>query len=83
MEEVGRAVREAAPVPPRELNAQVSEELSQVVLSALSRDPDRRYASAGWFQAALARFMDERIGTQMAIASLVRGLFGSDANIRR
>ncbi|MHB8417381.1 MAG: serine/threonine-protein kinase [Myxococcales bacterium] len=81
LDEVGRAVREAAPTPPHELRREVPEELSDAVRSALSRNPDRRYATAGWFRAAIARFMDERIGTQMAIASLVRGLFGSGANI--
>jgi hypothetical protein len=50
-------------------------------MNSLSRDPDRRYATAGWFRAALARFLDERIGTQMGIASLVRTLFGSGSNI--
>lgn len=83
IEEVGRAVRETDPPPPHQLRSEVPEELSQVVMSALSRDPDRRYATAGWFRAALARFMDERIATQMAIASVVRGLFGSDSNIGR
>jgi hypothetical protein len=73
-------VLEASPTPPRELRKEVGEELSTVVMNSLSRDPDRRYATAGWFRAALARFWDERIGTQMAIASLVRALFGSESN---
>ncbi len=78
-EEVRAAVIECRPVPPLELRPDIGKELSDVVMNALSRDPDRRYASAEWFRAALARFWDERIGTQMAIASVVRGLFGSQA----
>jgi serine/threonine-protein kinase len=81
LEEVSAAVQEASPTPPRELRPEISEDLSTVVMNSLSRDPDRRYATAGWFRAALARFWDERIGTQMAIASLVRALFGSESNI--
>jgi serine/threonine-protein kinase len=81
IEEVSAAVREAMPTPPVAIRPEVGEELSSVVMNSLSRDPDRRYATAGWFRAALARFLDERIGTQMGIASLVRTLFGSGSNI--
>ncbi|MHB1845598.1 MAG: serine/threonine-protein kinase [Deltaproteobacteria bacterium] len=76
VEEVAAAVRRAAPPPPVELRAGLGPELSETLMNALSVDPDRRYATAGWFKAALARFWDERIGNQMAIAAVVRGLFG-------
>ncbi len=77
IDEVAAAVRRAAPVPPAELRPGLAPELSEVVMNGLSRDPDRRYATAGWFKAALGPFWDDRIGNQMAIAAVVRGLFGT------
>ena len=37
---------------------------------------DRFAEAAGEFRAALAPYLDDRVGTPMAIASVVRGLFG-------
>ena len=37
------------PIPPRELNPEISSELQEVVYRALRRDPARRYATAGAF----------------------------------
>jgi serine/threonine-protein kinase len=76
VDDVSAAVRGGRLLPPRELRPEIREELSNVVMTALSREPDRRYASAGKFRAALAGFLDERMGTQNAIASLIRALFG-------
>ena len=39
--------------------------------------PARRFVSAAEFAAALEPHYDERIGTPLAIAALVRGLFGA------
>ena len=76
LEEVGASIRAASPPSPVSLRPELDPALSLVATNALSRDPDRRYATAGWFRAALASFWDERIGNQMAIAAVVRGLFG-------
>ncbi len=37
------------PVPPRELNPEISPQLQEIVYRALERDPENRYASAGEF----------------------------------
>jgi len=37
------------PIPPRELNPEISPELQEVVYRALRRDPAGRYATAGGF----------------------------------
>lgn len=41
------------PVAPRELNPQISEELEEVILHAMERDPRRRFASAAEMKAQL------------------------------
>jgi len=41
------AILEQAPVPPREVNPKISEELERVILRALQKDPKERYQSAG------------------------------------
>jgi formylglycine-generating enzyme required for sulfatase activity/dienelactone hydrolase len=43
------------PVPPRKLQPRLSRDLETVVLKAIEKDPDRRYASAGGFAADLRR----------------------------
>ena len=35
------------PDPPRELNPEISIEMQEIILRALKRDPENRYASAG------------------------------------
>jgi serine/threonine-protein kinase len=44
---------------------------------ALSADPRVRFPTAAEFAVALEPHCDERIGTPLAIAALVRGLFGA------
>jgi serine/threonine-protein kinase len=55
----------------------VSPGLEAVVNRALAADPRLRFPTAGEFAAALEPHVDERIGTPLAIAALVRGLFGA------
>jgi TolB-like protein/predicted Ser/Thr protein kinase len=40
------AILNRAPVPPRALNTSVSQELEQIILKCLDKDPERRYQSA-------------------------------------
>jgi len=42
------------PLPPRRVNPAISPELDQIVLTALKKDPNQRFASAKEFRAALA-----------------------------
>ena len=44
---------------------------------ALDPDPAQRFATAADFALALEPLYDERVGTPLAIAALVRGLFGA------
>ncbi|HYX92790.1 MAG TPA: serine/threonine protein kinase, partial [Myxococcaceae bacterium] len=41
--------------------------------------PQQRFRSAREFAAALEPLLDERVGNPMAIAAVVRGLFGAGA----
>ncbi|WP_375766050.1 protein kinase [Archangium gephyra] len=50
-----RAVQESVIAPPARLNPGVPEELDRVVCTALERDPEARYQSAGELERALAQ----------------------------
>lgn len=43
---IATAIRVCQPIPPRQLNPAIPEDLETVVLTALDRDPARRYATA-------------------------------------
>ncbi|HYE13164.1 MAG TPA: protein kinase [Pyrinomonadaceae bacterium] len=53
--EILRAHREQQPRPPSELNTEVTPEIERVVLRALEKKPERRFASAADFLRALRR----------------------------
>ena len=55
-----RQIAETEPPRPRWLNGAVPRDLETVVLKALSKEPDRRYSSAGEFAHDLRRFLDGR-----------------------
>ena len=76
LEDLSVAIQAASPRSPRVLRPGLPDKLAQVTLTALKGDPARRYPDAKTFLAALTPFLDDRIGTPMAIASVVRGLFG-------
>jgi serine/threonine protein kinase len=76
LEELSAQIQEAMPRSPRVLRPGLPDNLSQVTLTALKGNAADRYPTAGKFHEALAPFLDDRIGTPMAIASVVRGLFG-------
>jgi serine/threonine protein kinase len=77
LDELSAAIELAAPDGPADLRPGLPDGLSEVLLTALDRDRLRRYGTAREFRSALRLFCDDRIGTPMAIASVVRGLFGS------
>jgi tetratricopeptide (TPR) repeat protein/predicted Ser/Thr protein kinase len=57
MMEIYRRIVHDEPTAPRKLNPQLSEELDTVVLKALEKDPQRRYATAKEFAEDLARYL--------------------------
>ena len=76
-EEVFQAIRSGTYRPLRELRPEVPEALEDVVRRAFSARIDDRFPSAESFAHALAPHYDERVGTPLAIAAVVRGLFGA------
>ena len=66
------AILEQSPVPPRDINLNLSNGLQQVILRALQKDPRQRYQSAGDLRIDLANlasgrttFRPRRIGRRM------------------
>ncbi len=77
LDELSAAIELAAPESPADLRPGLPSGLAEVLLTALDRERLRRFGTAREFRSALRPFCDDRIGTPMAIASVVRGLFGS------
>lgn len=75
LEELVATFQQEPPWAPSVLRADVPPALDDVVMRALALRPDDRYRSAEEMLEALAPFRDEVIGTDLAIASVVRGLF--------
>lgn len=75
--EIVAAILKADPPSPAELRHDVPEPLARVLRMALHPDPSQRFQDAGAFAAALGPLYDDRIGTPLAIAAVVRGLFGA------
>jgi serine/threonine protein kinase len=50
-------VRSMAPPPPRSINPRMPRDLDGIIVKAMSRDPARRYQSAGEMLAALEQFL--------------------------
>jgi hypothetical protein len=61
---------------PSELRPEIPFELDAMVLRCLSPEPADRYPSAASFADEVATRYDTSIGTPLAIAAVVRGLFG-------
>ena len=70
------AIRSGQRARLRDKRKEVSPGLEAVVDRALSLNPRQRFQTAAEFAAALQPHHDERVGTPLAIAALVRGLFG-------
>jgi eukaryotic-like serine/threonine-protein kinase len=74
--EVGQGILAGRLRAPSELRPELPFELDAMVLRCLSPDPSDRYPSATAFAAEVATRYDPAIGTPLAIAAVVRGLFG-------
>ena len=77
--EIFRAIHEREWARPKDLRPDISDDLSAIVERGFAPDPAFRFQTAGEFYEALQPHFDEFIGTPLAIASLVRGLFGANA----
>ncbi|MBI4605722.1 MAG: protein kinase [Planctomycetes bacterium] len=55
--ETQRAILFEEPVPPRRLNPRINRDLETILLRAMEKNPQRRYASAGELAADLRRFL--------------------------
>lgn len=58
--ELLRQIGQADPIPPRNLNPSVPEELETILLKALSKSPSDRYSTAEDFAEDLKRFLDDK-----------------------
>ncbi len=75
--EVGHRILQGELRAPSSVRPEVPVALDNLILSALSPDPQRRPPSAAAFAKVLAARYDPAVGTPLAIASVVRGLFGA------
>jgi len=74
--EVGQRILRGKLRAPSELRTELPFELDAMVLRCLSPDPADRYPTAASFAAEAATRYDPSVGTPLAIAAVVRGLFG-------
>jgi serine/threonine protein kinase len=75
--EVGQRILGGELRAPSELRPEVPFALDEVVLRCVAPDPADRYPSAAAVDADLAERYDPGVGTPLAIAAVVRGLFGA------
>ncbi len=75
--EVARAIRQQKYTPVQERRPEVPEELAAVISLAFSREPSERYPTAADFADAIRPYYNDLVGTPLAIAAVVRGLFGA------
>jgi eukaryotic-like serine/threonine-protein kinase len=76
-EAVFEAIRARRYPPLRSLRPELPEALEAVITRAFSARVEDRFPSAAEFAEALAPHFDERVGNPLAIAAVVRGLFGA------
>ena len=74
--EVGQRILAPERPAPSSFRPEVPVALDALVLSCLQREPGRRVATASAFAADVAASYDPAVGTPLAIAAVVRGLFG-------
>ena len=56
-----------APIPPSNIRPEISPELDAVVLKALEKRPEDRFANAGDFQGALENILGEKVATRVQL----------------
>jgi eukaryotic-like serine/threonine-protein kinase len=76
-DEVFDAVRARRFLPPGAIRPEIPDALNEIVAKGFAREPEQRFRSAREFATALEPLFDERVGNPMAIAAVVRGLFGA------
>lgn len=74
-DEVFEAIKQGDRAPLKERRADVPAAIAAVIDRGFAPDPGDRFPNAGAFAKALAPLYDERVGTPLAISSVVRGLF--------
>ncbi len=78
--ELSAAVREARPVPPRQLQPRLPRRLEAIALRCLAREPGARYPTAAALAEALLRFrsrrrrMGQRLAAALGVAAVGLGL---------
>lgn len=77
VEEVGERILSGQLRAPSDVRPEVGFELDALTLHCLAGAPEDRWESAATFAAAIQARYDPSIGTPLAIASVVRGLFGA------
>lgn len=77
VEEISRDILKSDPPPVTWLRPEIPEAVENVLQMALHPDPEQRFGDAGTFALALQPLYNELIGTPLAIAAVVRGLFGA------
>lgn len=76
-EEVFEEVTQQLYASARELRPEISEALDAIIDRGFHEDPAERFQTAREFAQALTPLYDPNIGTPLAIAAVVRGLFGT------
>ena len=76
-EKVLSAVAQMRYLPIRKLRPEIPEALAAIVDRGFSRKAKQRFEHASQFSQALEGLLDERVGTPLGIAAVVRGLFGA------
>lgn len=77
VEDIAKDIVKADPIPIRDLRPEVPEAVERVVEMALNPQPGKRFMDATAFADAIRPLYDDQIGNPLAIASVVRGLFGA------
>lgn len=76
-DEVFARIRASDYPPLRSLRPDVPRVIEGLVARAFDVDPELRFRTAAEFVEELVPLIDERVGTDLAVSSLVRGLFGT------
>lgn len=74
-DDVFEKIRKQQYTPLRELRPEIAPELELVLARAFAPTPEERFESAREYADALKPLYDERVGTPLAVSSVVRGLF--------